>query len=47
MPLTSLQKIMILNDLEDSNIPFKVDLVDFSQVNEKFKNLSLRSIINV
>lgn len=32
-------------DFEESNLPFKVDLVDFSMVSEQFKNLAKQQII--
>lgn len=44
-PLPSSLKINIEGDLEDSDIPMKVDIVDFYQMPEKFKNVAfLRKI---
>lgn len=44
-PLPSSLKINIEGDLEDSDIPIKVDIVDFCEVPEKFKNVAfLRTI---
>lgn len=39
-PLPSSLKINIEGDLEDSDIPVKVDIVDFHQIPEKFKKIA-------
>ena len=46
-PLSSSIKINIEGDLEDSDIPVKVDIVDFYQVTEKFKNIALLHTVNL
>lgn len=42
---------MLMSDIEEafdeSNIPFAVDVVDFSQVSDKFKELAEQKIINL
>lgn len=35
----------ILNEIEESNVPLKVDVIDFSLVDEKFKKEALKNII--
>lgn len=37
----------IKNDLEDTSIPYRVDLIDFSTVTDKFKNSAMRKVINL
>jgi len=37
----------IKNDLEDSNLPYRVDLIDFTTVTNKFKNSAMRKVINL
>ena len=37
-------KIELEEDLEDSDIPYTVDLVDFTKVSEKFKTIAKKSI---
>ena len=34
----------IREDLENSSIPYKIDLVDFNKVSPEFRNLALRKI---
>lgn len=46
-PLSSKAYISIDQDFQESDLPYKVDLVDFSNVTEKFKRVSLSSIINI
>jgi len=46
-PLTSTEYISIKNDFEESNLPYRVDLVDFTKVSDKFKSVSLNKIINI
>ncbi len=31
------------NELEDSDIPYRVDIIDFTQVSDKFKSIALTS----
>lgn len=37
----------IEEDLEDSRIPFRVEVVDFSRVSQDFKEIALQSIIKL
>ncbi|PIU37027.1 hypothetical protein COS77_02615 [Candidatus Roizmanbacteria bacterium CG06_land_8_20_14_3_00_34_14] len=46
-PLTPKEYILIKNDLDDSDIPYRVDLVDFAKVNNKFKQILNSSIIKI
>ena len=39
--------VKIKNDLEDSNLPYRVDLIDFSTVSDKFKNSARQKVINL
>jgi len=43
--------LLLLSDIkeafEESNIPYTVDIVDFSQTSDKFKDVSLQKIINL
>jgi predicted nucleotidyltransferase len=39
--------ISLENAFEESDLPYRVDLVDFSNVSERFKQISLSSIINL
>lgn len=34
----------IINKIEESDIPYKVDIVDFALVDEKFKEIALKEI---
>ena len=43
-PLPSYLKVLIEEALEESNLPFKVDIVDFSNVSEDFKKVALKNI---
>ena len=45
--LTPKEYISIKNELEDSDIPYRVDLVDFAKVNNKFKKISNNYIIKI
>lgn len=45
--LSPKEYITIKNEFEDSDIPYRVDLVDFTNVSAKFKQVSLRNIINI
>ncbi len=40
-PVPSFQKALIEEALEESNIPYKVDIVDFSLVSPEFKEIAL------
>lgn len=40
-PVLPENKILIEEALEESDIPYKVDIVDFSSVSEKFKKMAL------
>ena len=42
LPISILAKIY--NELEESDIPYKVDLVDFSNVSDKFKKSAMSKI---
>lgn len=46
-PLPSLTYFDIESDLENSDIPYVVDLVDFSQVSPSFKKFALSSTITL
>ena len=46
-PLTPKEYILIQNELEESDIPYRVDLVDFAKVNDKFKQVLNDSIIKI
>lgn len=46
-PLTPKEYISIQNEIEDSDIPYRVDLVDFAKVNNKFKQVLNSSIIKI
>lgn len=43
-PIPSENKILIEEMLEESDIPYKVDVVDFSLVSDKFKKIALTKI---
>jgi predicted nucleotidyltransferase len=38
-------KIKIQEEFENSNLPYIVEIVDFSQVDQKFKQVALKNII--
>lgn len=44
-PLPAKQYIELKDALEQSDLPYKVDVVDFSDVPESFKNVALRHTI--
>jgi predicted nucleotidyltransferase len=44
-PISASTKISIEDDLEQSNIPFTVEVVDFSKVTKRFRNVALRKTI--
>lgn len=46
-PLSPKEYILIKDDLNESDIVYKVDLVDFSSVSNKFKQIALNNIINL
>lgn len=37
----------IQDTFEESDLPYTVDVVDFSQVSDTFKNISLQKVINL
>ena len=37
----------IINELEDSIVPYKTEIVDFSLVSEEFKNMVLKGMIQI
>ena len=37
----------IKNELEDTNLPYRVDLIDFTTVTDKFKNSAMRKVVNL
>ena len=43
-PLPTLIMVDLDSDLEESIVPFKIDLIDFYQVDQAFKNEALSSI---
>ena len=43
-PLPSYLKVLIEEALEESDLPFKVDIVDFSKVSEDFRKVALKNI---
>ena len=43
-PLSSRNKILIEDALEESNLPYKVDVVDFSLVSSGFRKVALSKI---
>ncbi len=44
-PLPVLIKSAIEENLEQSIVPFKVDLVDFSKVSDSFRNQALKKVV--
>ena len=45
--LSAKEYIMIKNEFDDSDLPYRVDLIDFANVSDKFKQMSLNNIINL
>lgn len=45
VPLRKL--ILIKHEIEDSKIPYKVDVVDFAHVSDKFKDLALKETVKL
>ena len=43
LPYSKLEQIE--HELEDSNIPYRVDVVDFARASDKFKRIALGKII--
>lgn len=37
--------VKIQHDLEESNIPYKIDIVDFDKVSDRFKKIAMKQII--
>lgn len=46
-PLSAKMKIEIEEAFEGSDLPFRVDVVDFSTVNDKFKQVAKQHIITL
>lgn len=46
-PLTPKEYVSIQSELEESDIPYRVDLVDFAKVNDKFKRTLSNGIIKL
>ncbi len=46
-PLPSKTKVLIEEALEESDLPFKVDVVDFSQLSPGFKEVALEKTRNL
>lgn len=45
--LSSKEFVTIKDKFDESDLPYRVDLVDFSNVSERFKNQALNNIINI
>ena len=46
-PLSPIEHVSIKNELEESNLPYRVDLIDFTKVSDKFKQVSLHKTIQI
>jgi len=46
-PLSASAYVSLKQDFQESDLPYRVDLVDFSNVSDKFKQVSLRTIIDI
>ena len=46
-PLSSKSYVSLEQDFQESDFPYRIDLVDFFNVSDKFKQASLSSIINI
>ena len=46
-PLSAKEFITIKDKFDESDLPYRVDLVDFSNVSERFKHQALNNIINI
>jgi len=46
-PLSSRVFVTIQDEFEKSDLPYKVDFVDFSSVSDKFRKQALSNIINI
>ena len=46
-PLEFMTKFNLEEDLENSNIPYIVDVIDFSKVNPKFKEIAMSATIPI
>ena len=44
-PLDSVLKVTIEEDLENSNVPYFVDIVDFYKVTDRFKTVAMKGAI--
>ncbi|MBU4210907.1 nucleotidyltransferase domain-containing protein [Patescibacteria group bacterium] len=45
--MSVMKKMAIEEELEESNIPYTVDVVDFYNVDEKFKKIALKKVISL
>jgi predicted nucleotidyltransferase len=46
-PLSAKTKIELQEAFEESDLPFRVDIVDFSTVNDKFKQVAKQTTITL
>lgn len=46
-PLSAYTYVSLDQDFLESDLPYRVDLVDFSNVSDKFKQISLKTIIDI
>ena len=44
-PFPRIKKIIMEEELEESNIPYYVDIIDFNDVSEEFKKVALQWIV--
>ena len=45
--LSPIQYMTIKNDLDESDVSYRVDLIDFTKVSDKFKQVSLKNKIQL
>ncbi len=46
-PLSPKEYITLREAFDESDLPYRVDLVDFKQVSDKFKQISLNKVISI
>ena len=46
-PLTPKEYMTLKFAFEDSDLPYRIDLVDFYNVSDEFKKISLTNVINI
>lgn len=46
-PIENEKYFSIIDDLDNSDIPYRVELVDFTKVDEKFKQVALKKVIHL